>query len=107
MEPEMKWEDETLTVYLRGELDHHNTCRLREAIDGAMRRLLPRCVVLDLSQTAFCDSAALGLILGRVREARRLGASLTLENVPPAVRRILDLAGGAEFFQNGTGGKRT
>ena len=38
------------------------------------------------------DSSGVGLILGRGRHISALGGRLTVQNPPPAVRRMLDLA---------------
>ena len=38
------------------------------------------------------DSSGVGLILGRDRHVVSLGGRLTVQNPPPAVRRMLDLA---------------
>ena len=37
----------TLSVFLKGEIDHHRAASIREEIDGAVRAYLPEKLVLD------------------------------------------------------------
>ena len=53
---------------------------------------LPELLTLDFSGVTFMDSSGVGLILGRGRHISALGGRLTVQNPPPAVRRMLDLA---------------
>ena len=53
---------------------------------------LPELLTLDFSGVTFMDSSGVGLILGRDRHVSSLGGRLTVQNPPPAVRRMLDLA---------------
>ena len=53
---------------------------------------VPELLTLDFSGVTFMDSSGVGLILGRGRHISALGGRLTVQNPPPAVRRMLDLA---------------
>ena len=70
----------TLAAYLSGE------------IDAQVDERLPELLTLDFSGVTFMDSSGVGLILGRDRHVVSLGGRLTVQNPPPAVRRMLDLA---------------
>ena len=63
----------TLAAYLSGEIDHHAAQSLRREIDAQVDERLPE-------------------LLGRDRHVVSLGGRLTVQNPPPAVRRMLDLA---------------
>ncbi len=82
-----------LTVRLLGELDHHGAARARQEIDAIIEETAPRKVVLDLGDVYFCDSSGLGLIMGRYKKARSLGAELVIGEASGAVERIMALAG--------------
>ena len=56
-----------VTVYLSGEIDHHEAARLRPQIDDALTRKRPAEVELDFSDVTFIDSSAIGLVMGRFR----------------------------------------
>ena len=82
----------TLAAYLSGEIDHHAAQSLRREIDAQVDDRLPELLTLDFSGVTFMDSSGVGLILGRHRHIGSLGGRLTVQNPPPAVRRMLDLA---------------
>lgn len=85
--------DGTLTVFLNGDIDHHNARAVRGKIDTKMFIMRPAELVIDLSQVSFMDSSGLGLILGRYSRAKELGIDFRVVNPTPQIRRILDLAG--------------
>ena len=88
-----------LLFYVSGEIDHHNSVFLREEMDAKIASSTASRVVLDLSETDFCDSSALGLILGRTREASVCGKSLLVQRPSARVRKILDLCGAGKYLQ--------
>ena len=83
----------TLTVFLDGDIDHHNARGIRAKIDEKLYLYRPKLVRLDVSNVSFMDSSGLGLILGRFTLARELGGELRVVNPSEGVSRILDLAG--------------
>ena len=93
MEHTIKSENGVMTVYLRGEMDHHNAARLREQIDAALTFENPAVLKLDLSEIAFCDSSGLGFIMGRYRRMESAGGSMILVNPSEPTMKILRLAG--------------
>lgn len=96
---ESKRTDSDLIFYLSGEIDHHNTLGMREEMDRQIRAT-PACrIVLDLAQTQFCDSSALGLILGRVRVAQEEGKILCVQNPGARAKKILELCGARKWVR--------
>ena len=83
----------TLTVFLEGDIDHHNARQIRSRIDTKIYIQRPDELVLDLSRVAFMDSSGLGLILGRYTKAVEIGINFKVANPTPQIKRILDLAG--------------
>ena len=63
----------SLTIYLEGDIDHHNARTVRSKIDTKLYIQRPEELVLDLSRVNFMDSSGLGLILGRFTKASDLG----------------------------------
>ena len=90
---EIKQDPRRLTVFLSGDLDHHNTKALREEIDFAVRDQLPPVVVLDFSGVTFMDSSGIGLIMGRSRVTEEYGGKLEIHNPPPHIRKVLRISG--------------
>ncbi len=89
----MEYRDAVLAVSISGEIDHHTARSVRDAIDKGIYLYRPLCVRLDLSRVSFMDSSGLGLILGRVATAEKVGASVELLHVSPRILRILNMAG--------------
>lgn len=77
-------------VAVRGEADLHSAAELRDrlasVIDaGALR------VLVDLSETTFIDSMALGVLLGSTKRLRANGGQLELVISQPDIRRIFEI----------------
>ena len=61
-----------LTVFLAGELDHHEARETLRSLEGLLDEYLPRDCALDLSGLSFMDSSGIALI---VRLSRRVAES--------------------------------
>jgi anti-anti-sigma factor len=48
-------------------------------------------VLLDMSDTQYIDSSAVGWLIGTSKQAKDAGGSLVVHDVQPAVRQVLDL----------------
>lgn len=83
----------SITVYVRGEIDHHTAVVIRNGIDALLFEKRPAQLRLDLSAVGFMDSSGLGLIMGRLSVMKSLGGNLLLLNPSPETGRILSLAG--------------
>ncbi len=93
MEIQTQVHRQTLIVRMQGELDHHNSVRLRRAVDGLLGRGVARNLVLNLHGLSFMDSSGVGVILGRYRLVREKGGGMVLCRVPETVRRVLFISG--------------
>ena len=82
-----------MVVFLSGEIDHHSAKDIRDGIDRLIAEERPKTLVLDLSGIDFMDSSGLGLVLGRYRRIKELGAEMYLCNTSERVQKILNLAG--------------
>ena len=83
--------DGAVVVRLTGELDLYNTPRLRDALFGAAAGQ-PARLVVDLSDVAFMDSTALGVLVeARARLESREGFVLAAPGVE--TRRALEVSG--------------
>ena len=82
-----------LIAALAGEIDHHNSKQIREAIDAELERGGYKLLTFDLESVSFMDSSGLGLILGRFTLCRELGTQFKLLSPSAEVMKILDLAG--------------
>jgi anti-anti-sigma factor len=75
-----------------GEIDVHTVAILRDAADDAIVAGAPR-IDMDLARVTFSDSAGVrGLAEARVAAEAR-GIRLTIVDLSPPVRRILEISG--------------
>lgn len=84
---------EVLTVYLKGEIDHHSAKAMREEIDKAIDFNMPSLLILDFTEITFMDSSGIGLVMGRFKNLQKNGAKLHLVNLSDNIYKIMKLAG--------------
>jgi anti-anti-sigma factor len=84
---------------VHGELDIGSAARLCALIDAARRRWI-RALVVDLSDTGFCDSTGLRALAGAHRELAVQRARMAVV-VPPSgpVARLFDVSGAYELLE--------
>lgn len=82
-----------LTIYLAGELDHHEARCTMRSIDELLDEYLPRDCVLDLSSLAFMDSSGIAVIIRAASRMKTLGGRLWLENPARQPMRVIDASG--------------
>ena len=86
-----------VTVSVDGELDAHNCSQLGAAIRTAVADNA-RTVIIDASSLRFIDSSAISELLRAREEVAGLGGELTIRDVAPSVRRVLEITGLEETF---------
>ena len=74
-----------LTIYLAGELDHHEARGAIRSIDELLDEYLPRDCVLDMSGIA--------LIIRMSRRMKNLGGRAWIENPAKQPLRVIDASG--------------
>ncbi|HOP11291.1 MAG TPA: anti-sigma factor antagonist [Oscillospiraceae bacterium] len=82
-----------VTVYLSGEIDHHEAARLRPQIDDALLRKRPTETELDFSDVTFIDSSAIGLVMGRFRIVEAWSGKIAVSGLTARQKRVMKLAG--------------
>lgn len=83
----------SLTVYLSGEIDHHNAGDLRQDIDFALIKTKPEEIILDFSDVSFMDSSGVGLVIGRYKTALIQGTKTAVTGLKPRDKKILMMSG--------------
>lgn len=82
-----------LTIYLAGELDHHEARGAIRSIDELLDEYLPRDCVLDMSGLSFMDSSGIALIIRMSRRMNNLGGRAWIENPAKQPLRVIDASG--------------
>ncbi len=85
-------EDEVLIVAVRGELDLYTAPDLRSLLLGAIQEGRSA-VVLDLRETTFLDSTALGVIIAAMKALRIRSGRLVLVNDRTSIAKTLAITG--------------
>ena len=83
----------TLTVKLRGELDHSVAAGVRAELDELILDPGVRRLVFDLNGLEFMDSSGIGLIIGRYKLMARRGGSVAVRGLGRRVDRIFQMSG--------------
>ena len=85
--------DNLLLINFTEEIDHHTTEKIRRRADYEIERYVPRKVIFDFNKVSFMDSAGIGLLIGRYKNARAIGAKVELKNVNKSIYKILKMSG--------------
>jgi anti-sigma B factor antagonist len=90
-------DDERHVVAVTGEIDLFTAPELKaalgEAIEAGRRR-----IVVDLSDTTFLDSTALGVLIGTVKRLRSRDGRLTLVNTDANIAKTFEITGLDQIF---------
>ncbi len=84
-------------VAVRGEIDLFTAPELKqvlaESIEGGRTR-----IVVDLSETTFLDSTALGVLIGAVKRLRSRDGALAIVNVDENIAKTFEITGLDQIF---------
>lgn len=86
-------ENNKITAFLSGEIDHHGASALREEIDYAIRENNPSELILDFSDVGFMDSSGIGLVMGRYKLMSEIGGTVSVNNPPMHIKKVMKLSG--------------
>ena len=85
--------DDVVTAFLEGEIDHHTASVMRNEIDAVVEKNMPSMLVLDFRDVSFMDSSGIGLVMGRYKLLKPLGGELHVTNTSPQICKVMKLAG--------------
>ena len=89
---EHKLAEATCIIELEGEGDLMAAPELRRRVDSAIRSGTTR-LVLDLSESTFLDSTALGVIVGALRRLRSCDGRIAVLCPDPVMARAFEITG--------------
>jgi anti-sigma B factor antagonist len=86
-----------VAVAVSGEIDLFTAPELKaaiaDAIDGGSTR-----IVVDLTQTTFLDSTALGVLIGAVKRLRSSEGALSIVNTDATIAKTFEITGLDQIF---------
>jgi anti-sigma B factor antagonist len=83
---------DTQLVRAEGELDLYAAPDLKQRLADSIEAGKTR-IVVDLTDAAFMDSTALGVLIGALKRVRLRDGSLTVASAQPTILRILEVTG--------------
>lgn len=92
-------QENCLTIYLPGELDHHMTEEIRREADRLIDKNHIRYVIFDFKETNFMDSSGIGVIMGRYRKVYLTGGEVWAAHVNQRMEKILRMSGVTKLVQ--------
>ena len=97
----MKYEvqENCLTIFLPGELDHHNAEEIRKRSDYLIEQNHIRYVIFDFTDTTFMDSSGIGVIMGRYKRIYMLGGEVCAVHTSERMKKILTMSGVTRIMQ--------
>ena len=94
MDVKYKVEQDTLFIYLEGELDECFANKIRPKLDNIIEEnLLVKKVIFNLTSLRFMDSTGIGLLIGRYKKLHNTGIVSYIENPLPSVQKVLEISG--------------
>src|SRR5213078_5144285 len=84
-------------VAVRGEIDLFTAPELKQKLTDAIEGGKSR-IVVDLTDTTFLDSAALGVLIGAVKRLRSRDGRLTIVNVDDNIAKTFEITGLDQIF---------
>ena len=88
-----KRQNDTLIVFLVGELDEHTSIYTRTKIDKILSENTLGKVVFDCSGLSFMDSTGIGVFLGRYKRLKETQTPIFIAHAKHSVDRVLHLSG--------------
>ena len=97
----MKYEvqENCLTIFLPGELDHHNAEEIRKRSDYLIDQNHIRYVIFDFTDTTFMDSSGIGVIMGRYKRIYMLGGEVCAVHTSERMKKKLTMSGVTRIMQ--------
>ncbi|MDR0987676.1 MAG: anti-sigma factor antagonist [Ruminococcus sp.] len=86
-------ENDSVEVFLSGDIDHKNAAGLRNDIDYAIERHKPKVLTLNFAKVEFMDSSGIGLIMGRYKKLSAQGGRLILTGTSGTIKKVMKIAG--------------
>ena len=84
-------------VAVRGEIDLFTAPELKQKLTDAIEGGKSR-IVVDLTDTTFLDSTALGVLIGAVKRLRSRDGRLTIVNVDDNIAKTFEITGLDQIF---------
>ena len=86
-------QENSLTIFLPREVDHHAAEELKREVDEMIERNHIKIVIFDFQETDFMDSSGIALLIRARQRMQELGGTADVCGAAAQARRVLDAAG--------------
>ena len=86
-------DNDTVTLKLKGELDHHAAMQTLRQVSEQIDNRRPTELCIDMRGVSFMDSSGISVLLGSYRRMLEIGGNFTAVGVSDQARRVLATAG--------------
>ena len=90
-------DDQRAIVAVRGEIDLFTAPELKATLTDAIEEGRTR-IVVDLSETTFLDSTALGVLIGAIKRLRSRDGRMTIVNTDQNIAKTFEITGLDQIF---------
>jgi anti-sigma B factor antagonist len=90
-------DDDRHVLAVRGEIDLFTAPELKQKLTDAIESGRSR-IVVDLTETSFLDSTALGVLIGAVKRLRAREGALVIVNVDQNIAKTFEITGLDQIF---------
>lgn len=88
------YEDERLLVFkINEEIDECSVKDIRRRADYEIEMYMPKEVIFDFDHVNFMDSAGIGMLIGRYKQANLIGGRTKIANLSDNVKKIFEMSG--------------
>ena len=91
--------DKLLIFKITDEIDECSVKNIRRKADYEIERFMPREIIFDFNSVTFMDSAGIGMIIGRYKQANIIGGKIEIANLTEGVRKIFEMSGVLKIIQ--------
>lgn len=89
--------------YISGELDLAVASHFRSALEPVVNKA-GKPLILDLENLNYIDSTGIGILISVLKLREELNAEFFVRNIPPGIKRLLDLTGVSGFLKERSDG---
>lgn len=90
---QVKVKGNTLIIIVDGDLDHHNSEKIKNVADKSIVENKIRNVIFDFKKCNFMDSSGIGVMMGRYKLISMAGGRASAVNLSQGIERIFQISG--------------
>ena len=86
-------QDNTLTIILTGEIDHHCAKEFIQCITAKIEAYTPKTCVLDFKEVSFMDSSGIAVVINALRNMKKIDGVLEISDLNQQPLKVFRASG--------------